>query len=239
MLAVQRIARLDLPMAIFSLCHSSVGRLTHRAGTAAAHAAYIARRSAASAVLGEYMPTGPRAAQMWLRREEEGDRKNARVIDKVMLALPLELTTPEQENLIRVFVWSLAKGRVPWLAAIHNLGKDAHNPHAHLILRDRDIKTGKRVMKLSEKDSTNRLRVVWEACVNRSLEATGRPERVSRLSLAAQGIARLPECHRGHRRGLERIGRIYGFAGANPSRPTVLVPVAGRVGRRLPLVPEP
>ena len=104
-------------MAIFSLSHSAVGRSTHRAGTAAAHAAYIARRSTASAVLGEHMPSGPRAAQTWLKQQEASDRKNARVIDKVMLALPLELTPAERENLIRVFVWRLGRGRVPWLAA--------------------------------------------------------------------------------------------------------------------------
>ena len=102
------------------------------------------------------MPMGLHAVKAWLRQQEEDDRKNARVIYKVLLALPLELAPVEREELIRVFVWRLARGWVPWLAAVHDLGKDAHNPHAHLILRDRDIKTGKRVMKLSEKGSTNR-----------------------------------------------------------------------------------
>jgi MobA/MobL family len=226
-------------MAIFSLCHSAVGRSTHRAGTAAAHAAYIARRSAASAVLGEHMPTGGRAARTWLRREEASDRKNARVIDKVMLALPVELTPAERENLVRVFVWRLGHGRVPWLAALHDLGKDAHNPHAHVILRDRDARTGKRVMKLSEKDSTNRLRVVWEACVNRALEATGRPERVSRLSLAAQGQERPPERHRGPRRSLGGdIGRTYGFS-PKTQRAAAVTPAAFAEAGREQLAPKP
>ena len=207
-------------MALFSLSHSSVGRTTHRAGTSGAHAAYVTRRTAASFVIGQHMPTGYRSARAWLDGQEEADRKNARVIDKVMVALPLELTPEQWADLVREFVRQVGRGRVPWLAAIHNRGKDAHNPHAHIIIRDRDTETGKRVALLSEQHSTDWLRAKWEGCVNRALEAQGRPERVSRLSLIAQGIERPPQTHRGPDRGRQDgIGRTYGFAAANPVRP--------------------
>ena len=209
-------------MAIFSLCHRAVGRSTHRAGTAGAHVAYITRRSAARVVIGQHMPMRPAKARAWLDEAEQADRKNARVIDKIMVALPLEFTAEERETLIRVFIRQLSENRVPWLAALHDTGNDVHNPHAHLILRDRDIATGQRFVKLSDKDSTQRLRALWETCLNRALEAKESPQRVSRLSLVAQGIARLPERHRGPRRHIAvrlEIGRTYGSADAEPVRP--------------------
>lgn len=209
-------------MAIFSLCHRAIGRSTHRAGTAGAHAAYITRRSAARVVIGQHMPMRPAKARAWLDEAEQADRKNARVIDKIMVALPLELDAAQREALIRVFIRRLSADRVPWLAAIHDAEKDAHNPHAHIVIRDRDAATGQRFVKLSDKDSTQRLRSLWEICLNRALEALGSPQRVSRLSLAAQGVERLPERHRGRsghiavRLGLERT---YGSADAEPVRP--------------------
>jgi hypothetical protein len=203
-------------MAIFSLHHATVGRSTHRAGTAGAHAAYVLRATAASIVIGEHMPTRRAAARRWLDEQEQGDRKNARVIDKLMLALPLELTPEEHQDLVRAFVAELGRGRVPWLAAMHDRGRDRRNPHAHVIIRDRDRLTGKRVAGLSERGSTDRARAVWEQCVNRALEAQGRPERVSRLSLAAQGIQRPPERHRSP---LERGGRTYGFSPLRSENP--------------------
>ena len=80
-------------MAIYSLNHSSIGRSTHAAGTAGAHIGYITRSSACLDVLAERMPSaraGERGgeARAWLDAQEAADRKNARVIDKVMLASP-------------------------------------------------------------------------------------------------------------------------------------------------------
>jgi hypothetical protein len=207
-------------MALFSLSHSCIGRKTHRAGTSGAHAAYITRRTAASFVIGQHMPTGYRSARAWLDRQEQDDRANARVIDKVMAALPLELDPEAWADLVREFVRQVGHGRIPWLAVIHAEGKDAHNPHAHIILRDRDVTTGKRVAMLSELHSTERLRAVWERCLNRALEAQGRPERVTRLSLLAQGVERIPERHKGPWQGRQSgVVRTYGFAAANPVRP--------------------
>jgi hypothetical protein len=77
-------------------------------------------------------------------------------------------------------------------------------------------------VKLSDKDSTQRLRSLWEMCLNRALETLGSPQRVSRLSLVAQGVARLPERHRGpsgHIAVRLGLGRTYGSADAEPVRP--------------------
>ena len=189
-------------MAIFHLHHSSIGRSTHAAGTAGAHLAYIARTAACSELLGEHMPVpelGSRAAEAraWLNEAEAGDRKNARVIDKLTVALPLELDTAECVQLVRDYMAALTKGQVPWLAAIHDTDKDADNPHAHLVIRDRDPVTGKRVLGMSEKGSTEWARDVWEQTCNAALAAAGREERIDRRTLEAQGLERPPQQHIG------------------------------------------
>ena len=184
-------------MAIYSLSHSAVGKTTHAGGTAGAHARYVTREGAAREILGEHMPTGRQASQAWLDAQELADRKNARVIDKVLLALPIELDAAERAQLVRDFAAEVGKGRIPWMAGIHDRGEDAGNPHAHVIFRDRDHETGKRVAELSGKGSTERLRETWERVANAALERAGVEQRIDRRSLEAQGIARLPGIHIG------------------------------------------
>lgn len=184
-------------MAIFSLNHSTVGRTTHAPRTASANARYITREEACTQVLGRRMPTERDELYAWLDGQEDKDRKNARVIDKVMVALPRELTHDQNAELVTEFAEGLTKGRASWVAGIHDGPGDADNPHAHIIFRDRDFETGKRVMELSEKGSTERIRIAWEERVNAALERAGLEVRVDRRTLEAQGIKREPEIHVG------------------------------------------
>lgn len=196
-------------MAIYSLHHSSIGRSTHASGTAGAHVTYITRASACREVASEHMPQEAGGATAWLDGQEMGDRKNARVVDKVMVALPLELGREEQLRLVKQFVHEVAGGdNVPWLAAFHDRGKDARNPHAHIVIRDRHRDTGKRVAELSGKGSTERLRAIWEKCTNEALQEVRPGVRIDRRSLKEQGIARKAQIHKGakvkkmHEKGL-------------------------------------
>jgi len=195
-------------MAIYSLNLKSIGRTTHAAGTAGAHVLYIARPDAKAELASEHMPTDPNAARAFLNRSELGDRKNARVADKLRIALPRELSPEERMQLVRDFARDLTGGRVPWFAGIHAEGKDAHNPHCHFVLRDRDIDTGKRVVRLSDSPRDRRkaglepkavewVRILWETHANRALEAAGHDARIDRRSLEAQGIDREPTIHIG------------------------------------------
>lgn len=188
-------------MAIYSLRHSKIGRNTHAAGTAGAHLTYITRSKACRFVLGEHMPV-PRPgkvedAKAWMNQQESADRKNARVVDKFMLALPLELDSEQRMAVIQRFAERLTRGDAPWLAAIHDKGKDADNPHCHFVLRDRHIETGKRAIGMSEKGSTERVRELWEQVANEALEAAGIDARIDRRTLEAQGIDREPQKHIG------------------------------------------
>ena len=159
--------------------------------------------------MGEHLPTGRKAVQHWLNRQEQQDRKNARVIDKIMAALPLELSPPQWQDLIRVYLRKVTQGRAAWLAAIHHQGEDQFNPHVHILIRDRDIDTRERVARLSEKGSTERLRQLWEETVNKALEQAGYKTRIDRRSLQDQGIDRRPQRHRGPRRNTDRTAAAF------------------------------
>lgn len=227
-------------MAIFSLNHRAIGKTTQKAPfTAAAHVLYILRARALTWSTAARMPGDAKEAASWFREQERADRKNARVADRLILALPRELTLEQQQALVTAFGEELTRGRVPWIGAIHARGKDAQNPHAHIVIRDRDPTTGERVLLFSagakersalkakgraEAMTTMALRALWEREVNRSLVAAGRPERVDRRTLRARGIARKPQLHEGARaRVLASQGRVP------PSKPRK---VRSRVNRR-------
>jgi len=196
-------------MAIYSLSHKSIGKSTQADRyTASAHILYITRTRALHHIEAERMPQNGEHAADWMRHQEDHDRANARVVDKVMLALPRELSPSQRVALVRDFAESVSKGRAPWLAAFHDNTEEAHNPHCHLVFRDRDPETRKRVVGFSEKGSTDRLRVAWESHTNEALRLAKRPERIDRRTLEAQGVARRPTIHEGVRaRRMARDGR--------------------------------
>src|ERR1700761_6882829 len=165
-------------MAIYSLSLRSIGRSTQKAPyTAAAGLRYIARKAACSELLSEHtppcVPGGTKAAEAWLRAEENHDRRNGRVAARIIVALPLELDHAAQRILVQTFAQSLGHGRVPWFAGLHNGPQDARNPHAHLLVRDRDFETGKRVVGLSNKDAGHKVRALWTKVCNDALRAQG------------------------------------------------------------------
>lgn len=176
-------------MAIYHLRHTFVGRTKHEPGTAAAHINYITRENVCTEIMVNWAPANRHNAKEWIVLEEINDAKNARVIDKLTVALPHELTHEQNKKLLEDFCQNVTKGRCPWFIAIHSKGKDIHNPHAHIVLRDRDIETGKRVMKTTDRGSTKKLfREAWQNHLNKHLEMNGHDGRVSCKTLIEQGI---------------------------------------------------
>jgi hypothetical protein len=197
-------------MAIYSCNVATIGKTTHAAGTAGAHLRYIGRDGAEAELQAQYMPRDPNQARAWMDGQEAADRKNARVASKIRLALPRELNEDQRAQLVKEFADDLTQGRAPYYAAIHQRGSDAHNPHAHLVVRDKDIETGKRVMRLSdsprdrakaglEPNAVEWVRQKWEHHANRALDRAGQEARIDRRSLEAQGIEREPTIHIGPR----------------------------------------
>lgn len=187
-------------MAIYSLHHSSIGKATQEEPyTAAAHITYITRERAMSRSAGARVPGGNGKARDFLVEHEQTLRKNGRVADKLMLALPRELKADERLSLIEAFAEEVTDGRATWFAAFHEKGKDSHNPHCHLVIVDRDVNTRRRVFGMSERGSTERLRKLWEKHANAALAKAKRPERIDHRTLAAQGKERAPTIHIGVR----------------------------------------
>lgn len=200
--------------ALYSCNIKSIGRSTHKEGTAGSHIRYIARERAEPELLAHAMPEDPNAARAYLNAEEKADRTNARVVDKIRVALPRsgadgDFSDRQRAELVRDFMQDLTGGKVPWFAAIHQTGPDAHNPHAHIVLRDRDIETGKRVLQMSlspkrraDADlpgpgAVDWVRERWEHHMNLALERAGREDRVDHRTLEQQGIPRTPQIHVG------------------------------------------
>ncbi|MFM9850233.1 MAG: MobA/MobL family protein [Hyphomicrobiaceae bacterium] len=198
-------------MAIYSCNLKSIGRTTHDAGTAGAHIRYISRPEAQPEILSHHMPGEAVQARTWMDSQERLMRKNARVLDKLRIALPRELTEAQREGLVAGFMGELTGGRIGWYAAIHQRGKDELNPHVHIAIHDRDIQTGKRVLRLSDSardrvkaglpgpKAVEWVRERWEDACNRALKTAGLEARVSRRTLEAQGIDRAPTIHEGPR----------------------------------------
>ena len=177
-------------MAIASINHKSIGKKTHPPRTASAHLRYVLRASACDEVLATNMPMpeiGSRGglAKQWLEEHEDTSRKNARVIDKLMIALPIELTQPQRVELLHAYVEDITGGEeISWLAALHD--QDSHNPHVHMIFRDKGLRSGKRVVEFSEKGSTQRLRERWQQICNEHLAQAGFDARIDVRSLKVQ-----------------------------------------------------
>jgi MobA/MobL family len=198
-------------MAIYSCNLKSIGRTTHEAGTAGAHIRYISRPEAEPQILFHHMPFEAVEARTWMDGQERLIRKNARVLDKLRIALPRELTDAQRADLVAGFMGELTDGRIAWFAAIHQRGKDELNPHVHIAIHDRDIETGKRVLRLSDSardrikaglpgpKAVEWIRERWEDSCNRALKAAGLEARVNRRTLEAQGIDRAPTIHEGPR----------------------------------------
>lgn len=198
-------------MAIYSCNLKSIGRSTHAPGTAGAHIHYVSRPDARPVILAGHMPRAQHKARLWMDRRERAIRSNARVLDKLRIALPRELTEKQRAALVETFVAELTGGRVPWYAAIHQRGSDAHNPHVHIALHDRDIETGRRVLRLSDSARDRRkaglpgpkavewIRERWEAVCNKALAQAGLKVRIDRRTLIAQGVDRKAGIHEGPR----------------------------------------
>jgi hypothetical protein len=102
-----------------------------------------------------------------MKQQELKSRKNGRVCDKILLALPLETHPFVYRNMVKDFLMELTDGKVPFYAACHDGKEDRHNPHCHIVIRDNCPITGKKVLKLSMGASTYKLHALWRKTIER------------------------------------------------------------------------
>lgn len=196
--------------------HRPIGKTTHKKGYSYQHVNYITRDEACSKVIGENMPLDRDGARPFFQGEasKDGVPENARIADTLIIALPIEMTREQRHEAVASFMEKIGKGRLAWIAAFHDKGKDEHNPHCHLIFRDADIETGRKVVgtttsakdvreaeekgwKVPPRMTTKDLRHVWCDHINSEMERHGYEARFDARTLKDQGIDREPQIHIG------------------------------------------
>jgi hypothetical protein len=158
-------------VAIAYLKHTPMGKTTQaQPYTTAAHARYIMRKGAATRIFSERMPRQYHAVQRYLHAREDSIRKNGRVADKFIIAIPREFNQEQAEDILRRWGEKVSHSRAPYLFAFH---WNDHNPHAHCIFIDADCETGRRVFGTSERRSTESLKYIWADTVNTRFKELG------------------------------------------------------------------
>jgi ATP-dependent exoDNAse (exonuclease V) alpha subunit len=151
-------------------------------------------------------------ASLWNAAERAETRKNARVAREYLVALPVELSSPQRLELVRGFSQELSD-RYGFAVdlAIHAPrdfpGSDPRNFHAHLLATTREVKVEGLGAKttLEMRDGNRRefglppvinellhVRERWAAVTNEALQEARIASRVDHRSLEAQGIDREP-----------------------------------------------
>lgn len=149
--------------------------------------------------------------KLWNAVEQSEKRKDAQLAREINVALPVELTTKENKDLVRQFVQDnfVSQGMIADVA-FHDL--QGGNPHAHIMLTTREVTPdgfGKKNRDWNQRELLEQWRENWAKSANRALERAGMSERIDHRSLEAQGVDRLPQIHVGvhanamAKRGLE------------------------------------
>jgi hypothetical protein len=141
--------------------------------------------------------------ELWNRAEREEKRKDSQVGRQFIMCFPTCLTHEEKIALSKQFLREefVSQGYAVDVAYHDFQGKNAHNPHAHVLVSSRAITSmgfcSFKDRSWNRKDKLFELREKWAAIQNRHFEQTGREERVDHRSYQEQGITRVPEKHEG------------------------------------------
>jgi hypothetical protein len=146
---------------------------------------------------------------LWNAVEDAERRKDAQVAREVRVALPSELTTEQNADLVRAFVQEqfVARGMIADVA-LHAPGRegDQRNHHAHIMLTTREIGPegfGAKNRDWNAKDLLVDWRGSWAEHVNDTLERCDIHERVDHRTLVAQRADALSLAHDAKERGDE------------------------------------
>jgi hypothetical protein len=138
--------------------------------------------------------------KLWNAVEVSEKRKDAQLAREVEVALPVELDSEKQIELVRGFVRDsfVREGMIADIA-IHDKGDG--NPHAHIMLTMREITPegfGKKNRDWNNSGFVEKWRDDWESYVNVTFALEDIDTRIDRRTLEAQGIERTPQIHVGH-----------------------------------------
>jgi MobA/MobL family len=153
--------------------------------------------------------------ELWNKIEEVERRKDAQLAREITLAIPRELSRPEQIALVREYVQTnyVAAGMVADVN-LHHLNGD--NPHAHILLTMRNLQTtpegvvefGLKNTGWNSKDLLLIHRKSWEEITNKYLANYGSDLKIDCRSLKEQGSEFIPQIHVGvHAMAMHRKGK--------------------------------
>jgi hypothetical protein len=160
--------------------------------------------------------------RFWNAAEAAEKRGDAQIAERVIIALPHEMTLEQARWAVQDHVREFTRqGRVVQVA-IHSPepGHDERNMHAHLLISTRGVdENGLKATKAVEQKErfmnrsayVERLREAWAHVVNRHLMRHGVEAKLDHRSYQRQGIGREPEQHMGpgdadrERRGLRTV----------------------------------
>ena len=110
-----------------------------------------------------------------------------------------QVHTSDISHVQELHLKDLTNDQIPYFVAIHQEGKDRNNPHAHILLRDKSLINGRRLIKTSEKGSTMILREKWTESANKALREANLSEeiQITHKSYKDQGIEKEPSKHLG------------------------------------------
>ena len=189
------------------------------------------------------LPSWAETGRDYWKAADKYERANGRLFVEFEVALPRDLDKDQQIDLARDFARDLSNGTLPFTLALHegkgqNVEQGGLNPHAHLMMSERqndgldrnavdhfkrantqepELGGALKTQAFHGAQKIIAVRELWAEKVNDSLELHGSKERVSHLSLEAQGIDREPGFHLGPaaygmaKRGLvpERVQDFY------------------------------
>lgn len=139
---------------------------------------------------------------LWTAVDAAEKRKDAQTTREVNVALPRELTSEQQREVVREFVQAafVERGMVADVAIHEGHNAQEPNPHAHMLLTTRTLTAegfGPKNRDWNAKALLVTWRTQWEITCNEALEEARQPARIDARSLAKQGIDRLPTVHEG------------------------------------------
>lgn len=144
---------------------------------------------------------------LWNAVEDVERRKDAQVAREVRVALPSELTTEQNADLVRAFVQDqfVARGMIADVA-LHAPGRegDQRNHHAHIMLTTRAVGAdgfGAKERDWNAKELLVDWRQSWAEHVNDTLERCDISERIDHRTLVAQRADALSQAHDAKERG--------------------------------------
>lgn len=199
-------------MALFSFRHSvrtfsdkriKEGRQAKK-GQTAAHLRYITRSQAARSILRERL-VGTSDQHAADAAECDAERRKGRVCERFVIALPIEATYGQREELVRAFCEEITKGVAGYIAAIHDkVGNDVLNPHFHVAAFDVHVRTGGRgrprsTLGMARKNAVERTAALWSELHNDLMRSWGYGDdsQISHLSFSSRGINRIAQIHEG------------------------------------------